>query len=67
MLGQHFFLDDEIDGVSDFAVEHEYLFACNLGGRGGTESRREIILDLRYSRKSWGSKILSSLLSMGRL
>lgn len=47
-------LDDEVDGDADCVLEHEQLAACDLHRGTGTESSREISLDLRYSLKMEG-------------
>jgi hypothetical protein len=61
---EHLFLDDEVDGDADVHVQHEQFAAGDLDRGRGTESRREIILDLRYSRKRLGSKMRSSLFNI---
>ena len=71
-IGHPMFREDlplyyKVDGGADIRIEHECLSACDLSVRVGTESRREIILDLRYYLKRAGSKILSSLLFIYQL
>ena len=46
--------DDEIKWHAKFLVEHEKFAPSDLTRFWGTESKRETILDLRYSRKSVG-------------
>jgi hypothetical protein len=61
MFGKDLPLDDEVDGRAHIDVQHEQLLSCDLSGQWVTESRSEIILDLRYSRKRAGSNIRYSL------
>jgi hypothetical protein len=55
VVDQGLALDGEVDGHTDGCLDHQQLFASNLREGSSTESRSEIIFDLRYSLKRAGS------------